>query len=585
MECDCEEMTSCEGITRPTVQKIRAKDVPKILKVVETKIEPLFSLPPELMKCIKCTRREEKRKQRKFGVTYTGKRLKVENFRRYMVSLITKPELPNVDIDLNNDEDVNRYYNYICNGVDTVHTVQIQDVVIEKILLLVPYHLRDRFAYYTESLLIEIKDTYTRNIKKAILQYALQVPVQKYLLKQKDNDKKSLYMRYIVPGSTVKIREYRDNLQNNLFLINPCMRMSLDHWVGEFRDFRLIDVKQIAQSKESWDLMRFNKMINKQMIKARNMLKNFWYDGIQNIFLEPINCMFNVDIIIASKQLAFDPSFEKFKEILCSILDELCEAVRNFEKLETQLYLDWSGEQGFLKPHIEESRVQKLKQEIIDLVDREKLIPEQLLMELKIYEYLYNDDEYYKVERFTRDESKKLEDYNEPIKHYHNLMMNFPVEIERTAFTGLFKVSRKIFIETIVDNTCRIKCLLIDTLVERYQDMARNVTERYQSISERALSTPANTIELVELKNFIKVNREVTFKTLEQNLYQIIEHISLLADYRLLTDIEIITNNEAFQWYHKVPQILEENESIVAIKTLEFQHALKGANIFFKLVK
>lgn len=89
------------------------------------------------------------------------------------------------------------------------------------------------------------------------------------------------------------------------------------------------------------------------------------------------------------------------------------------------------------------------------------------------YEYLYNDDEYYKVERFTRDESKKLEDYNEPIKHYHNLMMNFPVEIERTAFTGLFKVSRKIFIETIVDDTCRIKCLLIDTLVERYQDMAR----------------------------------------------------------------------------------------------------------------
>lgn len=82
MECDCEEMTSCEGITRSTVQKIRAKDVPKILKVVETKIEPLFSLPPELMKCIKCTRREEKRKQRKYGVTYTGKRLKVENFRR-----------------------------------------------------------------------------------------------------------------------------------------------------------------------------------------------------------------------------------------------------------------------------------------------------------------------------------------------------------------------------------------------------------------------------------------------------------------------------------------------------------------------
>lgn len=83
MECDCEEVTSCEGISRPTVQKKRAKDVPKVSKVTETtKIEPLFSLPPELMECIKCKKLQEKRKQSKFEDTYTGKRLKVENFRR-----------------------------------------------------------------------------------------------------------------------------------------------------------------------------------------------------------------------------------------------------------------------------------------------------------------------------------------------------------------------------------------------------------------------------------------------------------------------------------------------------------------------
>lgn len=106
--------------------------------------------------------------------------------------------------------------------------------------------------------------------------------------------------------------------------------------------------------------------------------------------------------------------------------------------------------------------------------------------------------------------------------------------------------------------------------------MRFRVTEQYQSISDRALSMPANTAELMELKSFIKITREVTLKTLEQTLYQIIEHILLLSDYRLLSDIEIITTNEAFQWYHKVPDILEENESIVAIKTLEFQQGLRG---------
>ena len=115
---------------------------------------------------------------------------------RYVVSFIVKTELTNIDIDLSNDEDVNRYYNYICNGIDTLHTVQIQDNVIEKILLLVPYYLRVRFTYYTESLLIEIKDIYSRNIKKAILQYALQDPVENFLFEVQL--KFQLYFLYVI---------------------------------------------------------------------------------------------------------------------------------------------------------------------------------------------------------------------------------------------------------------------------------------------------------------------------------------------------------------------------------------------------
>lgn len=69
---------------------------------------------------------------------------------------------------------------------------------------------------------------------------------------------------------------------------------------------------------------------------------------------------------------------------------------------------------------------------------------------------------------------------------------------------------------------------------------------------------------------------DVSLKNLEKRLYEIIEHILLLSDYRVLTDAEINVNNVAFQWYHKMPEILEENEVIVANKTIEFQDALKG---------
>lgn len=101
---------------------------------------------------------------------------------RFMVGLTVKPELPHVDIDLSNEQDVNRYYNYICNGVDTILTAQIQADVLEDILKLIPYSLRDRFNYYTEDLLVEIKEGFTRNIKKAILQFALRDPLQEHRL-------------------------------------------------------------------------------------------------------------------------------------------------------------------------------------------------------------------------------------------------------------------------------------------------------------------------------------------------------------------------------------------------------------------
>lgn len=77
------------------------------------------------------------------------------------------------------------------------------------------------------------------------------------------------------------------------------------------------------------------------------------------------------------------------------------------------------------------------------------------------------------MEIFVKDEFKQLHEYNEFIEKYHILMLNFPMRIQKTAFTGLFKVSRKIFIETIVEYVNRIRQLLINSLIERYQNIAK----------------------------------------------------------------------------------------------------------------
>lgn len=66
-------------------------------------------------------------------------------------------------------------------------------------------------------------------------------------------------------------------------------------------------------------------------------------------FVQPVSCFFKVSIVVISNELTFVPGFDKFKESLRDILGAICDAVRDFKRLETELYLDWAGPQTHLK--------------------------------------------------------------------------------------------------------------------------------------------------------------------------------------------------------------------------------------------
>lgn len=103
-----------------------------------------------------------------------------------------------------------------------------------------------------------------------------------------------------------------------------------------------------------------------------------------------------------------------------------------------------------------------------------------------------------------------------------------------------------------------------------------SVIAEYEIIVERALTPPPNTMALMELIKFVRTSSDVTLKSLELRLLDVIEHIVFLSDYWLLTENEISNNSTAFQLYHRMPQIFEDNRLVVESKTQEYQDALKG---------
>ncbi|XP_028047400.2 dynein heavy chain 7, axonemal [Monomorium pharaonis] len=613
---------------RTKARKCESEDAIQIPKILDAKVEPLFSLPSDLMSPKRCKKKgrafiKEKEKMQKFrGASHTAKRLREEKFRRFMVGLIVKPELPEKDVDLSDDKDINRYYYYVCNGVDTIHTVNIEDIFVEAILDLVPGSLREKFPNFTSDLILEIKEDFTMNMKKAIVEFALTNPFEE-LPSELDAIRED--ERCIQPDSRTHLEHCREILRADLYLINPCMRMTLEQWVRDYSQFRLINFEHIAAHEESWDLVNFYTLITRQIAANRRILRKVWYLGIQEIFLmndrkklvpsplrrrqfkrffdcagklmesqllrackrslrdfvnyvadgKSVGCSFKVNIVVVSKELAFQPSFDKFKESLCDILEAICNAVRNFERLETQLYLDWAGPREFLKPQISRPIVEQLKRQINQLIDRERVIPEQRMAELRKYAHLYNDEELGRTEAFLLNERTKLDEYEKKIKLYHDLAGSIPIEIERTVFAGFFEVSHAPFIRTLVENVERFKGLLIGRLVDQYQNTTKKVIAEYEAISERVLTPPPNTAALMELIKFVQTTSDVTLKSLQLRLLDVIEHVAFLSDYWLLTESEISNNSVAFQWYHRMPQIFEDNRVIIENKTREYQNALK----------
>ncbi|KAF7398391.1 hypothetical protein HZH66_006288 [Vespula vulgaris] len=615
MDCKC-SVESIDQIRDTKVQKRKSTEFLNMSTLMDSKVEPLFQLPKELIDCTKFKKKKtEQTNVRK--TSYTMRRFKKEKFRRYLVGLIMKPELSKMNEDLQIDKSINRYYYYISHGVDTTQIARIQESVLNKILRLVPHKLLNRFVDYTNKLLMEIEEDFSRNIKRAVLESALLNPYEEDLHYKDETP--------VVRVDTQYIERYRYILEKNIHLINPCMSMTLEQWFVDYETFRLFNLEDIVSQKESWDLIDFQNLILRQIARAKRHLYKFWYSGIQNIYFEnnkknfvpsplqrkrfkrffdctatlmesqllevcektlqdfmkyivtcaPSTPTFKINLVIQSKNLVFEPTFEQFKETFYNIIDNFCETVQNFERLETQLYIGWGGPQTFLKPNISETMIEELKKEICDLIERLRLVPEEKLVKLSEFSYLYEEQEKEAVNLFLADQMNTLTNYEEKIEFYYRLAVNIPLEIEKTMFEKFFEISLKTFIEFLVNEVTDFKDALINHLVTIYQDIAENIIQEYKTITDNILSQPANTAVLMELIAYVRKIEDITLTNLEDELQTVMDHILLLSNYHLLTNEEINRNNTAFQWYHKIPEILEDNRLMVEIKMREFQDALK----------
>ncbi|XP_076618005.1 dynein axonemal heavy chain 7 isoform X2 [Colletes latitarsis] len=291
-------------------------------------------------------------------------------------------------------------------------------------------------------------------------------------------------------------------------------------------------------------------------------------------------CGFDIKLTIRNSVMVFEPTVKTFVQVLSMLLNSPREAVGTLPRIET--LLEWRNAKSIdfgptlLTPNISVQYTEQQGKKIAQLINRKKIELEIQVGEFEKYASFMDDTETKKVEEFLKsDTDVNFESFRVLIQHYDQLSRRIPIEFNQTYFGEFFIVHRGGFIEHIALVARRLKDELVARMISDCQRKSRAIGDAYQHIVDRALSVPMNTMELMELGEFIRTTETETAFQLENRLTEIIKYIIFLSDYSVFTPVELKTNNFAFQWYHKLSEVFQQHKEIIASKSGEYQKSLR----------
>lgn len=146
---------------------------------------------------------------------------------------------------------------------------------------------------------------------------------------------------------------------------------------------------------------------------------------------------FIIRLILDGLEIKFEPDFNDFEVILLNVLDVIVKAVMIVPCVETKLYSEWSNQKKFLNPNISDEIVDKLKENIAEVIQKESNGPINHAKLFSKYDYLITREADHEIDEFL------LQDHDfdrciEEVKKYSEM-------IEEISYDSQ-KVKREIFI-------------------------------------------------------------------------------------------------------------------------------------------